>query len=294
MSKPDQPDRGGSAGTPGNFAKAVESGIARGLDIVEAWRLARAQRPSPQTRQLQREHEQAAAKARREVQSHERRERQLQTRVIGGTAVAGVAGTVGVLDVIVEASTSQAGVYGPSWAWLGAAIVGGVVAVISRREQAALPPAPRPAVPPPPPSTVPTRAIGAEEAQRLTALRLQLAQMVPAIERLHPGAAEELRRADAEAAPPLHALIDRLTILDRIRREMPGTEAEAAATMAAVEVRDRLATGCGTYERLLAASATLLAAPDISRTTDAVLGPALQGMAAYAHGLQRSAEAQGN
>ena len=294
MSKPDQPDRGGSAGTPGNFAKAVESGIARGLDIVEAWRLARAQRPSPQTRQLQREHEQAAAKARREVQRRERRERQLQTRVIGGTAVAGVAGTVGVLDVIVEASTSQAGVYGPSWAWLGAAIVGGVVAVISRREQAALPPAPRPAVPPPPPSTVPTRAIGAEEAQRLTALRLQLAQMVPAIERLHPGAAEELRRADAEAAPPLHALIDRLTILDRIRREMPGTEAEAAATMAAVEVRDRLATGCGTYERLLAASATLLAAPDISRTTDAVLGPALQGMAAYAHGLQRSAEAQGN
>ena len=294
MSKPDQPDRGGSAGTPGNFAKAVESGIARGLDIVEAWRFARAQRPNPQTRQLQREHEQAAAKARREVQRHERRARQLQTRVIGGTAVAGVAGTVGVLDVIVEASTSQVGVYGPSWAWLGAAIVGGVVAVVSRREQAALPPAPRPAVPPPPPLTVPSRAIGAEEAQRLTALRLQLAQMVPAIERLHPGAADELRRADAEAAPPLHALIDRLTILDRIRREMPGTEAEAAATMAAVEVRDRLATGCGTYERLLAASATLLAAPDISRTTDAVLGPALQGMAAYAHGLQRSAEAQGN
>ena len=275
------------------FARAVQSGISRGLDIVDAWRLARAQRPSPQARQLQREHEKAADQARREVRRHERRERQLQARVVGGTAVAGVAGTVGVIDVIVEASTSQTAVYGPSWMWLGAAVIGAVVAVVSRRERSHLPPAPRPAIPPPAPSAVPSTAIGAEEAQRLIALRLQLAQVVPAIERLHPGAADELRRADLEAAPPLHALIDRLAILDRIRREMPRTEAEAAATIAAVDVRDRLATGCGTYERLLAASATLLAAPDISRTTDEVLGPALEAMAAYAHGLERQAERLG-
>ena len=45
---------------------------------------------------------------------------------------------------------------------------------------------------------------------------------------------------------------------------MAGTQAEAAATSAAVEVRERLATGCATYERLIAASATMLAAPDIA------------------------------
>lgn len=273
------------------FARLVQQGIARGLDVVDAWRQARAQRPSPQARQLQAAHDRAVAQARRETKRHHSRERRLQAEVVGGTAVAGVAGTVGILDVVIEATTSQAGVYGPSWAWLGAAIVGAVVAFTARQGQKSAPPEPRIAIPPAPPAAVPRNAIGSAEAARLTTLRLQLAEIVPAIERLHPDAARELRMADLEAAPPLHALVDRLAILDRIRREMPGTQAEAAATSAAVEVRDRLATGCGTYERLLAASATLLAAPDLDRTTDEVLGPALQAMTAYAHGLQRSAEA---
>ena len=282
---------GGATSDKDQFARVVQAGIARGLDVVDAWRLARSERLSPQARQLKLEHERAAARARREVKRHQRQEQQLQARLIGGTAVAGVAGTVGVIDVITEAATSQQGVYGPSWMWLGAAIVGAVVALVARRERAHLPPEPHIAIPPAPPAPVPSNAIGAGECQRLIALRLQLAQMIPAIDRLHPSAAEELRRADLEAAPPLHALVDRLAVLDRIRREMPGTQPEAAATAAAVEVRDRLATGCGTYERLLAASATLLAAPDISRSTEEVLGPALQAMTAYAHGLQRASQA---
>ncbi|MEY3734893.1 MAG: hypothetical protein RL347_2252, partial [Actinomycetota bacterium] len=138
---------------------------------------------------------------------------------------------------------------------------------------------------------VPADALGAEQAERLTSLRLQLAQVIPAIERLHPGAARDLREADLEAAPQLHALVDRLVILHGIRRDMAGTEAEAAATTAAVEVRERLTTGCATYERIIAASATMLAAPDMARSTDEVLTPALEGLAAYTHGLQRAAGA---
>ena len=160
---------------------------------------------------------------------------------------------------------------------------------MARRKRAQLPPAPRVDAVQLPPVVVPPDAIGAEQSQRLTSLRLQLAQVIPAIERLHPGAASDLRRADLEAAPQLHALVDRLVVLHGIRVEMAGTQAEAAATSAAVEVRERLATGCATYERLIAASATMLAAPDVTRGTDEVLAPALEGLTAYTHGLQRAA-----
>jgi hypothetical protein len=163
------------------------------------------------------------------------------------------------------------------------------VAAVARRKRAQLPPAPRVDAIPSAPTAIPAHAIGAEQAQRLTSLRLQLAQVIPAIERLHPDAAADLRRADLEAAPQLHALVDRLVVLHGIRIEMAGTEAEAAATSAAVEVRERLTTGCATYERLIAASATMLAAPDIARGTDEVLAPALEGLAAYTHGLKRAA-----
>ncbi len=71
---------------------------------------------------------------------------------------------------------------------------------------------------------------------------------------------------------------------------MPGTEPARAATAAAEEVRGRLARGCATYESLLAAAATLLAAPDIARSTEDVLNPAVEAMTAYAHGLARAAE----
>ena len=35
------------------FARVVQTGIARGMDVVDAWRQARAQRPSAQARALQ-------------------------------------------------------------------------------------------------------------------------------------------------------------------------------------------------------------------------------------------------
>lgn len=272
------------------FAALVQTGLERGMDVVAAWRTARAQRPSAQARALQAEHQRLATAQRREIERYDRRARRLNTQVTAGTAVAGVAGTVGVIDVVVEATTSSVGVYGPSWVWLATAVVGGVTAISARRARATLPESPRPEAALGPTSVLAADAIGASESQQLIAVRVQLARIVPAIDRLHPGAGAELRRADTEAAPTLHALVERLGILDRIRREMPDTSAYQAATSAALEVSQRLRTGAQTYERLVAASATMLAAPDIARSTDEVLGPALDALTAYTHGLQATAE----
>lgn len=271
------------------FARVVQAGISRGMDVVDAWRQARAQRPSAQARALQVEHDRRLAEQQRALRRHQRRQRTLDNEVTGGVAVAGVAGTLGVLDIIIESTAATSGVYGPAWVWVALAAGGGVVAAVARRKRAQLPPPPRVDAIPSAPAAIPAHAIGAEQAQRLTSLRLQLAQVIPAIERLHPDAAADLRRADLEAAPQLHALVDRLVVLHGIRIEMAGTQAEAAATSAAVEVRERLTTGCATYERLIAASATMLAAPDIARGTDEVLAPALEGLTAYTHGLKRAA-----
>jgi uncharacterized membrane protein YdbT with pleckstrin-like domain len=271
------------------FARVVQAGISRGMDVVDAWRQARAQRPSAQARALQAEHDRRLAEQQRALRRHQRRQRTLDNEVTGGVAVAGIAGTLGVLDIVIESTAATAGVYGPAWMWVALAAGGGVVAAVALRKRAQLPPAPRVDAIPSAPAAIPAHAIGAEQAQRLTSLRLQLAQVIPAIERLHPDAAADLRRADLEAAPQLHALVDRLVVLHGIRIEMAGTQAEAAATSAAVEVRERLTTGCATYERLIAASATMLAAPDIARGTDEVLTPALEGLTAYTHGLKRAA-----
>lgn len=271
------------------FARVVQAGISKGMDVVDAWRQARAQRPNAQARALEAEQQRRLAEQQRALRRHQRRQRRLDNEVTGGIAVAGVAGTLGVLDIVIESTAATAGVYGPAWIWIALAAGGGITAAVARRTRAQLPPAPRVDVLPVTTMTVPADAIGAEQAQRLTSLRLQLAQVIPAIDRLHPGAAEDLRRADLEAAPQLHALVERLVVLHGIRIEMTGTPAEAAATSAAVEVRERLATGCATYERLIAASATMLAAPDIARGTDEVLAPAVEGLTAYAHGLKRAA-----
>ena len=114
--------------------------------------------------------------------------------------------------------------------------------------------------------------------------------MAPSLDRLYPGSGDELRRADNEAAGPLTALAERLLVLDQLQRELPGTSAAASASQSADVVRRRLADGCATYDELLAAAARLLAAPDMSRSTVDVLGPAVDAMVAYAHGLSTVAD----
>jgi hypothetical protein len=114
--------------------------------------------------------------------------------------------------------------------------------------------------------------------------------IAPSLDRLYPGSGAELRRADTEAAGPLTALAERLSVLDRMQRELSGTSAAESAAASALVVRDRLAAGCETYDSLLAAAARLLASPDMSRSTEEVLRPAVDAMVAYAHGLERAAD----
>lgn len=279
---------------PDQFAAKVQAGISRGMDVVDAWRAARAGRPSAQERALAEQHQRAVAQHQRQMRSYQRQKTRIRARTIGGTAVAGVAGTVGVLDVVVEATTSQVGVYGPSWMWLGAAVVGAVTAWTSRGSAKSLGGPPAFAPPALPPPRLRPEAIGADDAERLTRLRLQLADVLSPLERLEPAAAQELRQVDLEAAPPLHALIERLDVLDRMQRDMPDTPAGQSARAAAQQVHERLTMGCNTYESLLAAAAGMLAAPDMSRSTQEILGPAVQALTAYAHGLQRAADSGPN
>ena len=119
---------------------------------------------------------------------------------------------------------------------------------------------------------------------------MQIVNITPQLEKLYPGSGQELRRADLEAAAPLTAQCERLLVLNQIEHDLPGTTAATQAAESAELVRTRLAQGCEKYDELLAAAARLLAAPDYTRSTDAILGPAVNAMLAYAHGLQKAAD----
>ena len=207
---------------------------------------------------------------------------------MGGAVAAGITGTIGVIDVL--ATLAGSFVPGPTWIWFGAAAAGVVVSARGTRRLRGLGGEPElPALVGPPP-TLRRGAIGFAEVTRFSAVRVQVLTLMPSIERLYPGAGLELHGADAEAAAPLTALCERLRVLDDLQRELPGSAAAAAASSAAEVVRVRLAQGCGMYDGLLAAAATLLASPDLDRRTSDVLAPAIDAMLAYAHGLQRAAD----
>ena len=270
-----------------------EGALPRLLEAIAAWRDARDRRASGAL-EIEQAHRSAVATQRADVARYTLRRRSLQAQFTGGVAVAGATGTVGVLDVVGEVVTGGAGVYGPAWLWLGATVVSAGVALRARRRRRRLQPPAPPTIPPPPAQQLPRDAVGAAEAARYTALRVQLLQVAPAIDSLHPSAGAELRVADAEAAPALNTLVHRLAVLDHLMRSrsgVPGQDVTAeAAYDSALELSRRLDAGCAAYDALLAACARLMAAPDLGRGTDAVLGPALDAMVAYAHGL-RQAEA---
>lgn len=274
---------------PAELAAAVEAGVARGMDIVDAFRSALDRAPSRMHRALEREHRKsvAAQKAARRRYELSVRTTTLTTRV--GFAVAGGAGAMSVVDLVAEGS-GAAGAPGPAWAWLVITGASALMALRAQRRRRVLTPPAEVAIPELPPVPLARGAIGASEVSHLIRVRIQIAQVSGTIERLHPGAGQELRQADAEASPALQALAERLRVLDQLRRDLPGSAAAASATSAANAVRARLADGCRTYDDLLAASAALLAAPDTARSTTMILGPAIDAMIAYAHGLERAAD----
>jgi hypothetical protein len=259
------------------LAAAVDAGIRKGLDLVDAFRGTPAGR-----RELERESKKSATDTRRARRAYNARKVQSQVMTIGGTAVGASAATVGVIDV---AATGPGGVL-----WFGIAAMGAVAATIGGRSWRRLAPfSGTPAIPSPP-VLVRRGAIGYESVARYTAVRVQTVQVVRAVEPLHSDAAREIRSADAQVAPTLNDLADRLRVLDEMMRQMPGTWAAENAQQAARAVSEQLDRGSAAYDVLLAASARLLAEPDLGRPVNEVLEPAASALVAYAHGLRKASE----
>jgi hypothetical protein len=273
---------------PAELAALVEQRVSQGLDLVDSFLAATGRGPHRSTKMLAEEHRRALATQRRTVARHRTRRAVLRSQSVGGGIVAGITGSIGIMDAVATAAGSF--VPGPVWMWLGAAGVSAVVSVRSRRRLRRLGPDPDVPLLVGPPPTLRRGAIGATEVARFSAVRVQVMTLVPSVERLYPGAGGELQRADAEAATPLTALCERLRVLDDLQRELPGSSAAAAAVTSAEVVRTRLAEGCATYDDLLAAAAALLASPDLDRRTSDILAPAVAAMLAYAHGLQRASD----
>ena len=268
---------------PAELAALIEQGVARGMDLVESFLTVTGRGARSSNRALELEHRKAVAANRREVAKHRARVGTLKAEVTGGAVVAGVGGTIGLIDALAGPPSSL-------WLWFGAAGVGLLVSVRGRLGLRKVGPAPGQLALVGPPPTIPRGAIGGDEVVRLTSVRAQVLAIAPQLDRLYPGSGDELRRADNEAAGALTALAERLVVLDQLRRELPGTSAATQAASSANVVRQRLADGCATYDRLLAAAAQLLSAPDMTRSTTEILTPAVDAMLAYAHGLQRAAD----
>lgn len=278
--------RGGVGKDVAKLAERVTALVEQGLDVAEAYALAQGSGTK-----ATREHAKAMEAHTKAVAQHQQRVVGLRSRAVTSTAVAGAAGTLGLVDAATVSALNAAGVIpGQPWWWLVGSAVFAVRAVRSRHRSRTM------TAPEPPTLSAITRAndlrreaIGYAEAQGLAAVRRQLVTMVPAVGSLHPDAAHELKGADDEAAPAFTAQVARLAVLDQVRRELPGSTAATAATDAAEQVRSRLAQGVAVYDRLLAAASTMLASPDLGRSGDDVLGPAADALTAYAEGLRTAA-----
>ena len=260
------------------LGERVAALVEQGLDVAEAYSAAKGSGTK-----ATREYGKAMDKHAKAVRKHQERVQEQRREAVTLTAVSGATAVLGVID----AASPGASIPGAPWMWL----IGSALAAVSavRKRYAA-----GHSVAPEPPalassyaaSDIRRDAIGWAEAQGLAAVRRQLVAMVPADAALHPEAGKELKAADDEAAPALAAQVTRLAVLDQVRRDLPGSQAAAAAGDAAELVRARLAEGVAVYDRLLAAASTMLASPDLGRSSLDVLGPASDALTAYAAGLR--------
>jgi hypothetical protein len=248
--------------------------LARGVDWAQI--VARGGRPMDQDLVREQAKLAIAREQRRYERTLARRNRQVQ---VYGIASGGLT-TFGVVDVLYPPSNGAF--------FIVCGVLSGVLAVrafVRKRGMTAPKPAPLP------PPSLPADAIGAVEATRLAHVRAQLGPMIETVGQLHPEAGKELQRADDEAGRSFIPLVERLQVLDRLRRSMPGSPAATSATDAANTIAARLDVGVDSYERLLASAATMLGAPDIASngmTTE--LQAAAQGLLAYSHGLGVAAD----
>jgi hypothetical protein len=246
----------------------VEAGIARGLNVIDAFTAATGNRT------LDRAHKKELATQKSARRKHQARVESFRFGAVagGGTAIAG-----GALAIVIS---------NPAL-WL-IAVGGAVISIMSIRGWRRLGPEPvgRGSVAPATP--LPRGAIGRDCVKRYLAVRTQVVNMSSSVSVLHPAAGKELVNADAQAAVALNTLCDRLLVLHQLAASLPGTAAAASAASAAQVVASRLALGCDSYDKLLAAAAELLASPDIAGMVN--LQPAADSLIAYSHGLMRASD----
>jgi|TARA_B110000285_G_scaffold223319_1_gene278648 hypothetical protein len=246
----------------------VEAGIARGLNVIDAFTAATGNRT------LDRAHKKELATQKSARRKHQARVESFRFGAVagGGTAIAG-----GTLAIVIS---------NPAL-WL-IAVGGAVISIMSIRGWRRLGPEPvgRGSVAPATP--LPRGAIGRDCVKRYLAVRTQVVNMSSSVSVLHPAAGKELVNADAQAAVALNTLCDRLLVLHQLAASLPGTAAAASAASAAQVVASRLVLGCDSYDKLLAAAAELLASPDIAGMVN--LQPAADSLIAYSHGLMRASD----
>jgi hypothetical protein len=261
------------------LGERVAALVEQGLDVAEAYSATMGTGTK-----ASREHAKAMEKHAKAVRKHQERLADSRRESVTLTAVSGATAVLGVIDL---ASGAANALPGSPALWLIVSALSGVSAVRKRYVLTN-------AVAPEPPTLASSYAandirrdaIGWAEAQGLAAVRRQLVAMVPAVAALHPEAGKELTDADDEAAPALAAQVTRLAVLDQVRRDLPDSQAAVAAADSAEQVRARLAEGVAVYDRLLAAASTMLASPDLGRSSLDVLGPASDALTAYAAGLR--------
>lgn len=256
------------ARTPAEISAMVEAGIARGLNVIDAFTAATGNRT------LDRAHKKELATQKSARRKHQARVESFRFGAVagGGTAIAG-----GTLAIVIS---------NPAL-WL-IAVGGAVISIMSIRGWRRLGPEPvgRGSVGPATP--LPRGAIGRDCVKRYLAVRTQVVNMSSSVSVLHPAAGKELVNADAQAAVALNTLCDRLLVLHQLAASLPGTAAAASAASAAQVVASRLVLGCDSYDKLLAAAAELLASPDIAGMVN--LQPAADSLIAYSHGLMRASD----
>ncbi|MDC1474440.1 hypothetical protein N8350_02390 [Candidatus Nanopelagicales bacterium] len=256
------------ARTPAEISAMVEAGIARGLNVIDAFSAATGNRT------LNRAHKKELATQKSARRKYRTRLDSFRFGAVAGGGIAIAGGTVAIV------SSNPA-------LWF-ITIGGAVISLMSIRRWRRLGPEPvgRGSVAPATP--LPRGAIGRDCVKRYLAVRTQVVNMSSSVSVLHPAAGKELVNADAQAAGALNALCERLLVLHQLAASLPATAAAASATSAAQVVASRLVLGCDSYDKLLAAAAELLASPDLTGMVN--LQPAADSLIAYSHGLMRASD----
>jgi hypothetical protein len=287
QSERSDPTAQSSHSTSSERSARLAAGINRVSDAAlafrDSWR--ETQTPATTTQIMTQQHKAAQARHTRELRRYTSKLRRLKHRTQAATGMAVVTGTVALADVVTA---------GPEvWFWIGAptAVISGWIARGSSERAKHLQPPEDLKILAPPPEPLPEGFVGHLESAKLNSTRVQLAQLLPEIDRLHSQAAVEIRAADAEAAPALGSLVNRLALLHQVSTGSPGTAAAATASKSSAEIRRWLADGVQMYEELLRASVELLGAPGPQQLTVNRLNSTVSELSAYSEGLRRTADA---